>query len=257
MATRVDAPMRAHEELRFFRISALVMAVLIVTAFTVQFLAGRSSLSARPLVHAHGLAFMGWVVLFTVQAWLGARGALALHRRLGRLAAAWVALLVVMGFWITIDNVQHGLAPFFFQPQYFLIANPLTVLAFAALVTAAVRLRARTDWHARLQIGAMAMILGPAFGRLLPAPLLVPWTFEISALAGLLFPLAGIIRDVRRGEGVHPAWLWTIGMLAGVLLFAQGLAGSPVGDAVYAWVTAGHPGAALPGMAYPPPPPMP
>jgi hypothetical protein len=257
MATSFDVRARLPDDLRFFRMIASVMAATIIAAFSLQFAMGRSSLSARPLVHVHGLVFMVWVGIFAAQAWLGATGLLAIHRRLGKLAAFWVPLMVLMGTWITLDGVQRGSAPFFFQPQYFLIANPLTVFAFAFMVIAAVRLRHRTDWHLRLQIGAMTMIMGPAFGRLLPAPLMMPWVFEISALVGLAFPLVGIVRDVRRGDSVHPAWLWTIAVLIGVLLLAQIIASSPLGDAIYSAATAGHPGAALPGMAYPPPPPMP
>lgn len=255
MATTFDAQPRMPDDLRFFRTTAISMAVLIIASFSLHFLAGRSSLSARPLVHAHGLVFMAWVLIFTTQAWLGSTGSLAMHRRLGRVAALWVPLLVVMGTWLTVDTVQRGTAPFFFQPQHFVIANPLGVLVFAALVVAAVRLRAQTDWHVRLQICAMAAILGPAFGRLLPAPLMIPWTYEVSVLCGLLFPLAGIVRDMRLGLGVHRAWLWGISAIISTLLVAQLLASSPLGDMIYGWVTAGHPGAAVPGMAYPPPPP--
>lgn len=257
MSSANDLHVSAPEDLRFFRASAIIMAVLIVAAFTLHYLAGRSTLSARPLVHAHGLVFMAWVGIFTVQAWLGATSSIALHRLLGGLAVLWVPLMVIMGTWITVDMVQRGTAPFFFQPQLFLIANPLGVLVFAGLVAAAVRMRRQTDWHARLQVGAMAAILGPAFGRLLPSPLLIPWAFEVAALAGLAFPIAGIVRDMRRGLGLHSAWLWAIVAIAGWLVLAHVLTASSAGDAIYAWVTAGHVGAAVPGLAYPPPPPMP
>lgn len=241
---------------RFYRIAAVVMALVIVTGFSMQFLAGRSSFAARPLVHVHGLVFMSWVAIFTAQAWLATQGATVWHRRIGRLAALWLPLMLVMGLWITIDVVQRGTTPFFFLPQHFLIGNPLNLLFFMALVGAALTLRKRTDWHMRLQISAMAALLGPGFGRLLPAPLLMPWSWEIAGLLGLIFPVAGALVDLRRSGKVHPAWWWGMISIAGVVPLAQVIATSPLGDVIYASTVAGHPGEAVPGMAYPAPPPL-
>lgn len=239
----------------FFRTLAILMAFTIVAGFSLHYLAGRSSFGARPLVHLHGLAFMGWVGIFVTQAWLATRGPIALHRKLGWIGAGWIVLLVVMGIWISIDVTQRGIAPFFFLPQHFLIANPMGMFAFALMAWGAIRLRKQTDWHMRLHICAMAAIIGPAFGRLLPMPLLMPYAFEIASLAGLIFPLVGVIRDIRRDGKVHPAWWTGILVILVTLLLAHLIVYSPVGDAIYAAVTAGHPGAQVPGLEFAPPPP--
>jgi hypothetical protein len=239
----------------FFRTLALFMALTVVAAFSMQYLAGRSSFAARPLVHLHGLAFMGWVAIFMTQSWLATRGPIALHRRLGWFGAFWVVILVVMGSWITVDVIQRGTTPFFFRPQHFLIGNPLSALVFAGLVFSAIRLRRHTDWHMRLQICAMTTIMGPAFGRLLPMPFLIPFAFEAAGLAGMVFAIAGMIRDQRKYGRVHPAWYWGLGAFLAVIPVTHIVANSAVGDALYAAVTAGHPGVEIPGMEYPAPPP--
>ena len=135
---------------------------------------------------------MGWVLIFTVQATLGARGQIEQHRKFGRLALWWMVLMIVMGFVVTIRMVRNGTVPFFFRPQHFLIFDPLNVLVFAAFVLFAVSKRKQTDWHSRLQLGAMALLMGPAFGRLLPMPLLAPYAYESAGAACALFPLIGI-----------------------------------------------------------------
>jgi len=180
-----------------------------------------------------------------------------MHRRLGWIGAGWIIVLLIMGSWISIDVTQRGTAPFFFQPQHFLIANPLSAIVFAALAGAAIRLRRQTDWHMRLHICAMAAIIGPAFGRILPMPLLIPYAFEMAGIAGLVFPLAGMIRDKRKFGRVHPAW-WR-GVLAILLVIPVShlVANSDFGDAIYTSVTAGHPGANVPGLEFAPPPKMP
>ena len=239
----------------FFRTLAVLMALTVVAGFTLQFARGFSSLSARPLVHIHGIAFMGWVAIFVMQSWLATRGPIALHRRLGWFGAFWVVILVIMGCWITVDVIQRGTTPFFFQPQHFLIGNPLSALVFAGLVYSAIRLRRQSDWHMRLQICAMTTIMGPAFGRILSMPFLIPYAFEAAGIAGMAFAIAGMIRDRRKYGRVHPAWYWGLGAFLAVIPVTHIVANSTIGDALYAAVTAGHPGADIPAMEYPAPPP--
>ena len=257
MATISEAARNRTDDLRFYRVMAAVMAALVVLAFSLQFLAGRSSFNARALVHVHAFVFMGWTVLFLAQSQLAGRAPLARHRTLGQISACWVVLMVVTGTWITLDMVQRGGAPFFFQPQHFVIANPMTLAFFALLVAVAVRLRRAADWHMRLQLCAMAALLGPAFGRLLPSPLLVPYAFEVALLAGLFVPAAGIARDLLREGRVHPAWWWGTAAIVATVPLARLAAFSPLGDAIYHWVVAGYPGASVAGLAFPSPPPMP
>ncbi len=257
MATLAPAPLQVREADNFFRNMAILMALVIVAGFSVQFLAGRSSFGARPLVHMHGIAFMAWVGLFVTQAWLGTHGPRALHRTLGWIGAGWIAVLVVLGSLISIDVTQRGTAPFFFQPQNFLIANPLSAIVFAALAWTAIRLRRQTDWHLRLQICAMAAILGPGIGRLLPMPLLIPYAFESAGIASLVFPIAGIIYDRRKYGRAHPAWFWGIAAIIAVIPVSHLIANSALGDAIYAEVTAGHPGAQVAGLAFAPLPDLP
>lgn len=244
----------AADDARFFFRMAVAIAATIVASFSLHFALGRSSLAVPAVYHLHGLTYMGWVAIFVAQHWLAASGRVAAHRRLGRLAMAWVALMVVMGLAITVTVIQRGTTPFFFLPQHFLIANPLTLFAFVGLVIAAVAMRRRSDWHRRLHLCAMVMILGPAFGRLLPSPFLTPYAFEVTTLAGLIFPLIAIAREWRAGA-VHPAWKWGLPLLPLALLIALPLGHSAMATALYDWVTAGTPGAAVNPLAFGAPPP--
>lgn len=254
-AATIEVP--AADDNKFFRICMTVMAVLLVSGFVVQLAAGRSSFNAPIIVHVHAVVFMAWVGIVVTQAWLATTGNIAVHRRLGRFAAVWALVMIVMGTAVTVHGVQTMRTPFFFQPQHFVIANPLSVLAFAGLLFAAIRMRKQTDWHARLQIGAFVMLMGPGFGRLLPMPFMTPYAFEIAGLVALLVPAFGAFRDWRLYGKPHAAWAWTAGVLIGVLLLARVLAFSPAGDAIYAAATANTPAAGSDGLAFPPPPPMP
>lgn len=254
MATLASPLARSTRDDRFFMTLALIMAAIVVMGFSVQLGMGRSTFAARPLVHIHALAFFGWVAIFVTQNALVTTGSIELHRRLGWLAAGWVVLLVVLGCWLTADMVRRGSAPFFFQPQRFLIANPVGVLTFAGLTVAAIAFRRRTEWHRRLHFAGMAILLGPAFGRLLPMPLLVPYAFEAAGAACFLVPVAGMVRDVRADGKVHPAWWWGVGAMLVALVVPTPLAMSGAGAAIYREVTDGTPGASIAGLAFASPP---
>ena len=250
MATIAPATRPVAADDRFDLILTLGMAFVLIAGFTFQLAMGRSTFAVPIVWHLHAVVFMTWIALFVTQTWLGTRGPVALHRRLGWLAAGWVLLMVVMGTAITVATVRRGTAPFFFQPQHFLIANPMGLLTFAGLTFAAIRLRRRNDWHRRLQLCAFAALLGPGFGRLLPMPFLIPVAFETAVLAGLVFPFVAMVREYRREGHVHPAWWWGVGSIAASLVLAALVAHTAVGDAIYAFTVAGSPAAKVVGLAF-------
>lgn len=239
---------------RFFLRSALLMAAIIAAGFSFQLAMGRSTFASPLRVHVHALLFMGWVAIYLVQNLLVASGRIGLHRRLGWLAAVWAAAMVVSGFVVTVAMVRSGTVPFFFQPVQFLVFDPVAVLTFAGLTGAAILLRRRTEWHRRLHFCGMAILLAPAFGRLLPLPLAQPWAWEVTFAVTLLFPLAGAWADARRSGRVHRAWWWGIAAMLASFVATQALAFGPLGIPIYEAVTAGSPGAGVDPLAFPPPP---
>jgi hypothetical protein len=239
---------------RFFVGSAFAMALVIVAGFSLQLGMGRSTFAAPPLVHAHAIVFMGWVTLYLLQNVFVATGAMALHRRLGWIATGWIVAMLVLGCWVTIAMVRRGQAPFFFRPLHFLVFDPITLFTFAGLTAAAIMLRRQTDWHRRLHFCGMSMLLGPAFGRLLPMPLLQPWAWEAVFATTLLFPLVGMAWDVRGSGRVHPAWRWGVGTMVASVVLVEAVTYSPVGVALYRAVAAGSPGAAVAPLQFSAPP---
>lgn len=246
MATLAQQPVApAAGDERFFLRAAIIMAVTIVSGFSFQYLMGRSTFASPIRVHLHAFFFMGWVAIYLMQNIFVATGRMQLHRRLGWIAAFWIIPMVVMGCFVTVEMVRRGYVPFFFRPLQFLIFDPVTVLTFAGLTVAAVRLRRRTEWHRRLHFCGMSLLLGPAFGRLLPMPLLQPWAWEAAFAVTMLFPLAGVIADIRRSGRIHPAWHWGIATMIGCLVVTEAITYSPLGTSIYDAVAKGSPGASI------------
>jgi len=249
-----DIPVVSSGDDRFFVRGAIVMALTIFAAFTFQHAMGRSTFASPPLVHAHAIIFMGWVVIYLTQNLLIGTGRVDIHRKLGWIALGWIFPMVLLGCLVTLAMLRRGQVPFFFRPLQFLVFDPMTLFFFAALTLAAVAMRRQTQWHRRLHFCGMSLLLGPAFGRLLPLPLLQPWAWEAAFAATLLFPAAGIIADLRRSGSVHPAWRYGIGAMLACLVLTEAITYSPLGTALYRMVTAGSPGAAVSPLGFPPPP---
>lgn len=255
MATVFDRSVPAREgDERFFLGAAIAMTLVIVAGFSNQLVHGRSTFYAPPLVHAHAIIFMGWVTIYLTQNILVATDRIDIHRRLGWLAAGWMVPMIVLGFGVTLAMVRRGQVPFFFRPLQFLVFDPLTLLTFVTLTGSAILLRRRTEWHRRLHLCGMALLMGPGFGRLLPMPLLQPWAWEASFAGGLLFPIAGVIADWRRSGHVHPAWRWGIGAMLSAFVLIEAITYSGAGQALYGLVTEDSAGAKVPPLEFAAPP---
>ena len=242
------------EETKFFAVTAVIMAVLNVAAFSFFAAAGISSFNAALYVHIHAVLFMGWVLLFVAQAILGAAGSVSIHRKLGWIAVGWAVAMVVVGTLTTVWTVQKAGVPFFFLPAQFLVMNPLSVLLFATLLIGGAVMRRDREWHPRLIICGMAAIMGPAFGRLLPAPLFM-FAMLTAVFAGMIaFPLAGMVRDKLRYGRVHPAWWLGLASIVMLHLLTETLGRSTYAAALYSRAVAGTPGEKVPALTYAQPP---
>jgi hypothetical protein len=253
MATTFEQPFPASGEEKFFFRMACLMAVVIVAGFAFNLAMGRSTFAVPVVYHMHAFVFFGWVAIYVAQNWLVASGNVALHRRLGRIAAIWVPLMLVLAMAIMVTSLRRSGGPFFFDQNEFLISNTLGLLCFAGLVAAAVVQRRRTDWHRRLMLVAMTILTGPGLGRLLPMPLLIPNAWRIMIVAIMVFPLIGMIADFRRSGKVHPAWFWGVGAVLATQVVADLIAYSSMGIALTHWVVDGSAGAVRPMHAFLPP----
>jgi len=258
MATLAPKPFeQSRGDEGFFLRGAVIMALVIVAGFSFQLAMGRSTFASPVRVHAHAIVFMGWVAIYLMQNVLVATGRISLHRKLGWIAVVWLPLMIGLGLYVTVVMTRAGTVPFFFQPLHFLVFDPVNILAFAGLTTAAIAMRRRTDWHRRLHFCGMSILLLPAFGRMLPLPLLTPWSWEVTMVPAVLFPIVGLWSDIRRNGRAHPAWFWGIGTFVVALAVTEAITYSPAGLKLYETVTAGSPGANVPPLEFPEPPPGP
>jgi len=248
MATSAATGARSEE--RFFFIMACIMSAVIVAGFSLNLAMGRSTFAVPIAYHVHAFVFFGWVAIYLAQNWLVASGNVALHRRLGWIAAIWVPVMVGMGMTIMVVVLRRNGGPFFFDQNEFLFSNLLGLLLFGGLVATAIVKRRQTDWHRRLMLVGMAILTGPGLGRLLPMPLLIPHAWRIMTVVTMIWPIIGMIADKRRRGSIHPAWFYGVGAVFAVQIVADLIAYSAWGEGITASLVAGTPGANRPMHAY-------
>lgn len=208
MATAaLDWEHKESGERHFYRtISVLIVATDIV-GFAFAGISRHIQYGKLPIViHIHAAIFTAWMLIFLAQSLLIANGKVSLHRTLGWFSTGLAVAVVATGLIATVISLERRTAPPFFGLPVSLLLNTLQLLGFAGLFGAAIALRRRVEWHKRLIICAAAMMTEPAFGRLLPMPLLGPAMLWILGAAGTVFILAGMGNDLLRRGRIHPAW---------------------------------------------------
>lgn len=209
----------------FFTKYAAILALIIIFGFA-QFAArGIVDIPSAPVwVHMHGAIMLLWLGLFVGQNLLIQRKAFASHRKLG-----WFSLLVAMAIVVVTCYsgymaVALGRKPPVFSDSYFLALVYVEALVFLSMVIWAITRRRDTQWHRRLMFGSTIIILEPAFGRLLPLPLLVDWAEWIIMLVQLGF-VAVLARHDRQSLGrIHPATSATMVIVIAVHVAVEALA---------------------------------
>jgi hypothetical protein len=81
-----------------------------------------------------------------------------------------------------------------------------------------------------------------------------PLAWEGCFAACLVFPVVGAWADHRRSGEVHPAWLFGLATMLLTFVVIEALTYSPLGLSLYAWVTEGTAGSAVPPLDFAPPP---
>lgn len=183
-------------------------------------------------VHAHALAFGGWLLLFTVQVLAIRSGNYARHRRTGRLALVFLPLMLVTGPWasVAMDAIKFGHPKTAFPFMSIQFAN---VIGAAVLIVAGLLKRHDAAAHKRLMLMSILALAEPGLSRIYSdslEQLLGPgrWQFWVETYVGTFVLMAGVgIYDrITRGS-LHPAYVAALAWALGTEFIATWLYYSP------------------------------
>jgi hypothetical protein len=246
MSTASESPV-ATAERRFFATMAFVSLAVVFAGFATsyylwpltqatRFPGGQPISRSLPLVvHLHALAFSGWIVLLALQGALVARGEAATHRRLGRLAAWLLPVLLVTGVLTSLTGARAGWNPGgpYRDALSFMFVGVADLIVFTTLTGTGLALRRRPALHQRLMLlGTLGGLMWPAITRM---PLVAG---RLPLMFGLLVALvlAPAIRDLlSRSKG---RWL-SLGVGLGILAtfpLRVAIGNSPAWRSLAAWL---------------------
>jgi hypothetical protein len=211
----------------FYFWMALVMAAYVFGGFSLAALQRyltNDPTTMPPVVHLHGIVFISWMTLLTVQTWLINVKNVALHRSLGTFGIALGTAVLFTGTLIVALSMGNGEPrgqPFFYDLNYLSLA---ALVGFGTLFTLAIRHVRDPENHRRLILFAMIPLLPPGInrtyqvlGQLDYLPVLATY-FTMAALAAVL-----IVHDNRANGRLSFA-----SKVGGAIVFGQQLLHVPV-----------------------------
>jgi hypothetical protein len=207
----------------------------------------RGSFTGAPILHAHGVLFTAWTLLFLAQARLAVSGRFERHRMLGYVGISLATAMLFVGVGVTIHSLEQALMRGRGADARAFAIVPFTiVLSLAALVGAAIANVRRPDVHMRLLLVGTISMLPPAVARLLrlaagaPRPAIgdtppVAFTLVPNLLADLLIVVA-IVHDWRTRGRPHPVYLVAGAALVAVQVLRVPLSGTAAWQAFAEWL---------------------
>jgi hypothetical protein len=164
------------------------------------------------LLQLHGVMFTAWLVLHFTQARLIAAHRVDLHRRLGIAGGVLGYSMFFVGVAAAVQSAALGKMPTDAPPLVFMSVPIGTITVFMLLLTAALLMRRRADWHKRLMLLATIALVIPAAARL-SSYFTGRNTPAIGIVVTILLVAWCCIEDRRRIGRIHPAY-----KIAGTLL---------------------------------------
>ncbi|MDR3735541.1 MAG: hypothetical protein P4L10_08405, partial [Acidobacteriaceae bacterium] len=144
----------------------IAIMVIVFLGFSRTYYTAGMVLAPLPnvLIHVHGAAFTGWLVMLAVQTGLVAGGRTDIHRKLGMWGFGLACLMVALGLLAAADQVHRGHPTLGLDPETFSIIPVTAVLLFATFVALAYRARRKPAVHKRLiMIGTIAILDAAVF----------------------------------------------------------------------------------------------
>ncbi|OYY72189.1 hypothetical protein [Sphingomonas sp. 28-63-12] len=208
-------PAHRQGDRRAILICVVVIWAVILTGFgydMIRTTAAGKSLNYPLIVHAHALAYGGWLVLLGAQVWLMRTGQAALHRRLGMLLLLLWPMMLILGpaVVISLNTAKAVIKPEWLSFKSTQFTN---VLGASVLIIAGFLARGDGATHKRLMLMGTIAITEPGFSRVIADPISALlgdgyWQYYLATYVGTLTLMLAVgAYDLISRQRLHPAWI--------------------------------------------------
>jgi hypothetical protein len=168
-----------------------------------------------PIIHIHGVVFVGWLALLTAQVLLIRTGRWQTHQRLGVLGAILATMMIVVGPMtaVVMDRLEFGTPD---DNTPFLFVQMTDMAAFGVLAGSGLALRGRPAAHKRLMLLATLYISDAGFSRFLADPITHQlgrsyWPYFAGLYLGSDLLIIGVgAYDLITRRRLHPAYVGAV-----------------------------------------------
>jgi len=247
MTDAVARPVARAQSRYFYFYMALTFAAVAFIGFSPPYWApmAKGTFQAPPAYHLHGLIFFSWTLYFIFQTWLMASGQTLRHRSVGLIGISLATAMVFFGILISILSMQRATLGGMGEAARTFMIVPLTDIAlFAMFVLLAMIYLRRGEWHKRLMLLAMIVLMPAPVARwfltfLAPpdAPLVPPVSVATGpVLIASLLLLIAMLHDWRGRGRPHAVYVWGGGFFLAVMLLRIPFSTTPAWQAIAAAV---------------------
>ena len=175
------ADSRTPSDRRFYIIAAVIMLLFTAEGFRNFLLHGKTldgAINAQiaPLIIVHGLAMLGWVIVFLVQCALIQTGRRKLHLSIGPFGALLGAAIVILGPLVAMFSVHFNPAAYenLGGPKFFLAMMFMQMLMFGSFVGLGWFYRRQPQIHRPMMLLATLVIQSGSLSR-------TPYVWNLSS----------------------------------------------------------------------------
>lgn len=172
---RTPSPAKSLARRLFYPLSAVFLLATTLYGFKDFFFHGQAypgrplTPPIRTLLIVHGIAMLGWILLFIVQPTLIAMRKHKAHMLLGRVGALLAVALVVLGYLVAVGAARANppdLKLFGMLPPQFLYVPLTSIALFGVMVGLAIWKRKKPELHRALMLIATVSAVSAATGRI-------------------------------------------------------------------------------------------
>lgn len=197
-----------------YGIFALLLLAITIISLVPQYIAGLLSdpSSLSPQLIVHGVAFLGWYVLFAFQAGLISSGRFSIHKKLGYASVPFALFLVASGgsmLFGTMGSYQPDWSEqYLISRASFVWAIFHTLVTFTSFYVLAIAFRGNAQAHKRFMLLASLSMMAASITRFAYLPVIPIDGTAFTLMTSYALLITPLVIDRVQQRKIHPVLVY-------------------------------------------------